>query len=900
MSAARQLQRLSSLRLLSRAGKRRKSGTPAPVQPWRLPLLAIFISVLTLTSVGITVYFSVRQSITDQANEHLAAVAMLKVGQIEHWLGERRDDAQQVARSSTFSSSLQRWLANGRRDERLKENLLRNLQEISAVHHYRAVGIYAASDGEQLLTTGGEHSDEQRDREQARKAVILQAPLLDDLHFSPDAKPSEIELGYFIPIVTGNSSSPVAVAYLVADPTKLLFPLLQKLPSASPSAETLLVRVEGNHLIYLNTLRHQQNRALQFRMPLSTPELLAAQAAQGKTGAISGVDYRNIRSLGYALPVAGTPWLLIAKIDEAEIYAHFNKMALFSAIVTALSLFSGIWWVVEHAKSAARIERLSRLYAAISQTNQAIIHSHSPAEVYRAVCTACVELAGLRLAWVGIADPELRRIVPVEAAGDALAYLDNIVISTQPDIPEGRGPISFAYREQRVHECADFLSDPATLPWQERAAEFGLACAVALPLQRAGKSIGILCVYGGEKNFFDGEALKILGEMANNISFFLDHFDQETQRRQLAQELATKLAEIEDLYQNAPCGYHSLNADGLIVRINDTELHWLGYTRDEVVNRLHASQLLNEESRRAFQTNFTQFKTSGELKDLQLEMVRKDGSTLPVNLTASVVTDQKGNYLYSRTTVFDMTDIRRLEMERSAQASHLQLLSRRLVAVQEKERRVLVGELHDSTSPNLATIQVMLNTIKPLLAAHPDINTTLEDVQALLDDTSQSIREICSDLRPPLLDYAGLAPALGGYAQQFGRHTGITVHFDARNITSRFLPEIESSLFRIVQEALTNCAKHAKASAIDIDMSQRENLVLLVIADNGAGFSPESLGKPGYPAGHGLITMRERAEFIGGTFDIASQPGKGTRIIVKLAMATDSDVQSNLPSILTT
>jgi signal transduction histidine kinase len=734
---------------------------------WQLPILTILICILALTGIG--VYKSVRHSITERTNENLAAIAMLKTGQIEHWLAERRDDALLVTRSSTFSANLRHWLLNGAHDGAQKDSLLRHLQELSSIHHYRTISIYSASNGTQLLTVGGGHDDQAHDRSEVLKAAQAEAPVLDDLHFPPDVKPSQIELGYFVPFIDDRYGKALAVAYLVADPAKLLFPVLQQQASSSPSAETLLVRVEGDNLVYLNNLRHHPSSTLQFRMPRSTPGLLAAQAAEGKTGAIQGIDYRNVPSLGHALPVPGTPWLLITKIDEEEVYAHINKMALFSALVMTLSLLVGLRWFIEHTRNTARIERLSRLYAAISKTNQAMIHSQSPPEVYRAVCNACVELGGLRLAWVGIADPLSQRILPVEAAGEAVAYLDDIVISTNPALAEGQGPSGQSFREQRMQQCADFLADPATLPWHARAAECGVHCSVSLPLQQAGQSIGTLCVYGSEKNFFDREALEILGEMAGNISFFLDLFAQ--------------------------------------------------------------------------------------------------------------------------------------EMQRSAHASHLQQLSRRIVAVQEEERRRLVRELHDSTSPNLATIKLILKTIQPVLEAAPSAAeiSPLEDVLALLEDTTQNIREICGELRPPLLDYAGLVHALDGYIRQFGQRTGIAVQFNARDITGQFSPEIESSLFRIVQEALTNCAKHARASQVDIELSRQGEQVALRIVDNGTGFAPDKLGEPGYPPGFGLLTMRERAEFIGGTFEIITPPGRGTTITVHLqasehAPGQPAILESNCPN----
>jgi PAS domain S-box-containing protein len=149
-----------------------------------------------------------------------------------------------------------------------------------------------------------------------------------------------------------------------------------------------------------------------------------------------------------------------------------------------------------------------------------------------------------------------------------------------------------------------------------------------------------------------------------------------TARKQAEEALARHTALVQDLYNNAPCGYHSLDRDGRIVQINDTELAWLGYTRDEVLGRLQFSELLTADSRDVFRENFPTFKERGWVRDLEYELVRKDGAVMPVLLSATVVTDEAGNYLMSRSTLFDITARRQAE-------EALKIERQRLVAVLE-------------------------------------------------------------------------------------------------------------------------------------------------------------------------------------------------------------------------
>lgn len=144
--------------------------------------------------------------------------------------------------------------------------------------------------------------------------------------------------------------------------------------------------------------------------------------------------------------------------------------------------------------------------------------------------------------------------------------------------------------------------------------------------------------------------------------------------RRIGAALRQSAEEIEDLYNHAPCGYHSLDANGLIVRINHTELEWLGYSRDEVAGQKRIFDIFTPASQQKFRDCFPKFKELGRIHDLEFELVRKDGSLLPVLVSATAVTDENGNYSMSRSTLFDMTERKKLERELQRQA-HIDMLT---------------------------------------------------------------------------------------------------------------------------------------------------------------------------------------------------------------------------------
>ncbi|MCC7446024.1 MAG: PAS domain S-box protein [Anaerolineae bacterium] len=153
-----------------------------------------------------------------------------------------------------------------------------------------------------------------------------------------------------------------------------------------------------------------------------------------------------------------------------------------------------------------------------------------------------------------------------------------------------------------------------------------------------------------------------LRDSQGNITGVLGMYIDITERKQAEEMRQRYAAEVEDLYNNAPCGYHSLDENGIFVRINDTALRWLGYTREEVVGKLHITDLLTSRGVQAFQTSFPQFKVRGWVNDREYELVRKDGSRLTVLLSSTAIYDEQGQYVMDRATYFDITALQQAQV----------------------------------------------------------------------------------------------------------------------------------------------------------------------------------------------------------------------------------------------
>ena len=195
----------------------------------------------------------------------------------------------------------------------------------------------------------------------------------------------------------------------------------------------------------------------------------------------------------------------------------------------------------------AKIQRLSSLYAALGQCNKAIVQSGSMEELFPQVCRAAVENGGMKFAWIGLVDAASLRVEPVASHGEGAEYLEGAEISADAANASGRGPTGTAMRENRPVWCQDYMNDPMTAPWHERGARFGWGASASLPLCRNDAVIGAFTLYAGEINAFDEAACGLLVEMAADISFALDNFERESQRKRAEEALRTSEARFRSL-----------------------------------------------------------------------------------------------------------------------------------------------------------------------------------------------------------------------------------------------------------------------------------------------------------------------------------------------------------------
>ena len=208
--------------------------------------------------------------------------------------------------------------------------------------------------------------------------------------------------------------------------------------------------------------------------------------------------------------------------------------------------------ITERHIAEARVTRLTQLYAALSQCNQAIVRCTTEEELLPCVCRDVVEFGGMKMAWIGMLDEATGMVRPVASFGDGTEYLEGIEISTDVETPSGHGPSGTAIRENHPVWCQDFQNDPSTVLWHERGVRYDWASLASLPICRRGKPVGSLVIFSGKPLAFDEEMRKLLAEMASDISFALDNFAREAERKDAEQQLRLRESFLSGIIENQP------------------------------------------------------------------------------------------------------------------------------------------------------------------------------------------------------------------------------------------------------------------------------------------------------------------------------------------------------------
>jgi PAS domain S-box-containing protein len=390
-------------------------------------------------------------------------------------------------------------------------------------------------------------------------------------------------------------------------------------------------------------------------------------------------------------------------------------------------------------------------------------------------------------------------------------------------------------------------------------------------------------------------------------------------------ELEAALENYTDLYDFAPVGYFSVDESGVILASNLTGAALLGIERSRLVNR--RLQLFLSATGRPIFLDFLEKVFSGSTEqECEALLLKEGGGTFWANFRAKPTASYEGTRKRCRLVFADISTrkqaedaqrrldaladtnlglnreiARRRKVENALQKSkqhqnrllrqsrlmqeELRHLSHQILHVQEEERRRISRELHDEIAQTLVGIHVHLEALSRAAAGKPmGLPQKIATTQRLIEKSMDIVHLFCRQLRPTVLDDLGLIPALHAYLKEFTKQTGVHARLTAFAAIEKLNQDKRTTLYRVAQEALTNVARHAQASWVEVSIEKLPGRVSMKIKDNGKSFDVESALHANGGRRLGLLGMRERLEMVGGRFEVQSAEGQGSTITAQIPL----------------
>ena len=432
-----------------------------------------------------------------------------------------------------------------------------------------------------------------------------------------------------------------------------------------------------------------------------------------------------------------------------------------------------------------------------------------------------------------------------------------------------------AWRREQV-VVTDIAADPLWENYREIAAASGLCACWSTPIIGTGGSLlGTFAIYYRTPKYPEPRHYHIIEVVTHSVAIAID-------RARAVQALIQREADLEAAQERGNIGSWHFEFGATrgrwskqMYRIFERDPALPAPTPEEFLELVHPED--RETIAQTFSPNGWQ---QQELRRLDFRLAPPRAGLRYLSSTVELLRNSDGQPVAMAGTVLDITERKMAELGTQQSLSRLRELSRRLTEVEEDERRSISREVHDRIGADLAAVKLNLSLIGATLPADmPDaVERRLTDTQSLVQSAIDHTRNILAELRPPGLDDYGLQAALEMYAEIIEQRLDISVSVSGSPLEPPLPHVVETALYRIVQEALNNIAKHAQPHAVDITLEQDATAVLLVVADDGLGFDAQTAAGGGY----GFRIMRERAEAIGANLTIDSTPRQGTQIVIRV------------------
>ncbi len=619
----------------------------------------------------------------------------------------------------------------------------------------------------------------------------------------------------------------------------------------SPNNEIMEVNTAG--LNFLKKKRHQiigeKCYALVHQLDCPILECPCVASLKEKKAVISEFSDNNKRYESSAFPV-------FDKKGEITSFTHIIKD------------------ITERKKNEIEIIKINRLYFFISQISQLIVRITDEQTLFKEACNIAINIGKFRMAWIGLIDEKTKKVNPVMHAGEESGYLSIIKIISTADVPEGKGPTGKALQEGRISICNNIANDALMNPWKKEALLRGYCSSIAIPITKLGKVIGAFSLYASEINYFDTQEIALLKEVTGDISFALEVFENAKLQKFAEEKIIESEARLLKAQEIGKLGYWQQDLNSGMVWASKEAMNIYGFQDEEgeLPKEKIASCIVDVEKEKQAASDLIEYNKE---YNIEIRINPADGSAMKyISALAEIKKNESGIPIRIVGTLQDITERKKVENEILLMNKQLRDFGTHLENIREEERKNIAREIHDELGQQLAALKIDAECVLKNITNKELIKERTNEMIILIDETVKTVRHISSALRPEILDELGLSAALEWKVKNFCNRTGLkcNLKIDTEvNLSS----QVSINVFRIIQESLTNIAKYAESSEVNLHLKIENKNLIVTISDDGKGFGIENVKQK---QSFGIIGMKERAKMMGGDIQIQTQEGKGTTV----------------------